>query len=157
MPGICLKSQNGRSDSPPALVLEMKPVGPRRGPGPAPRHTVSQLVEEPRPEPHPRQLPLGRKHSPDARASPAQPLANLATASVPGPSVCPSCFPRAPLFTLSRAYRKQAGKEPCPRETCPQKLPPAQGCGHWDLQLPRMPAGNCSCPGPQFPHLYHRR
>lgn len=56
-------------------------------------------------------LPLGRKHSPNARASPSPPLANLAIAGMPRPSVCPSCFPRALLFTLSRAYHKQAGKD----------------------------------------------
>lgn len=97
--------------------------------------------------------PLGDKHSPDTSASPSKSSANLATASMPALSVCPSCVPRTPLFMFLRAYRKQAGKGPCPREPHPQNLLPTQGLGHWDPQLPCAPAGSFPYTGPQFPHL----
>lgn len=64
-----------------------------------------------RPSAAPSAAPPGGEHSPDASASPSESSANLAAASAPGTSVCPSCVPGTRLFLLSRDYRKQASTD----------------------------------------------
>lgn len=75
-----------------------------------------------------------------ARAhQPSQPSANLASDSVPGPSVCPSCVPGTQLFMLS-ALSQASRRRPVSSGTSSLEAP--TNSGSWPLGFS---AYGCTC------------